>query len=172
VILALAFASPCTVSDASAFERWLSSAGLATTDGQGVALRLGEFRELHAAVVSALEAAALARPVPPGAARRLNDASALVPFAPALAVRDGRTVLVDDPSPRGRAVDVLASVARSAIRLLGSDVARRLRRCPACRAFFVASRRDRVWCSDACGNRARVARHHRRRRAGGTDLRP
>ena len=50
---------------------------------------------------------------------------------------------------------------------------RRLRRCanPACSVIFIAVNPRRSWCAPGiCGNRVRVARHHRR--AGGSDGAP
>jgi predicted RNA-binding Zn ribbon-like protein len=61
----------------------------------------------------------------------------------------------------------LASVAIEAIRLLTGPAANQLRACraPGCVLYFVKSHPRREWCSEACGNRARVARHYRRVRA-------
>ena len=63
----------------------------------------------------------------------------------------------------------LAFIATQAAAFL-SDLsqARRLRRCanPACSMIFIAVNPRRSWCAPGvCGNRVRVARHHRR--AGG-----
>lgn len=54
-------------------------------------------------------------------------------------------------------------IARSTVHVLG-DERDRLRLCsaPGCVLFFLADGRRR-WCSGACGNRARVARHSERR---------
>jgi predicted RNA-binding Zn ribbon-like protein len=163
--LALSFASAAVVESASSFERWLAGSDLGSAAG-GMALRLGEFRELREAVVAVLEGVAAGSAPPPTAVERINDTGALVPFAPRLETVDGRPVAIDEPSVGDRANDVLAAIARSAIRLAGSSEAARLRRCPACRGFFLASRPDRIWCGASCGNRVRVARHHARRRAG------
>jgi predicted RNA-binding Zn ribbon-like protein len=55
-----------------------------------------------------------------------------------------------------------AEAARTAVELVAGG---RVHRCgnPRCVHFFVAGRR-RDYCSDACANRARVARHAERRR--------
>jgi predicted RNA-binding Zn ribbon-like protein len=161
---ALGFGSIAPDLTGLAFEAWLTGAGVPSQARPGLALRLGDFRGLHRAVVGALAGAAGGRVPPADAVARLNDAAALVPFAPRLRVDDGRAVLVDEPEPTGRAADLLSAIARSAIRLLGSADAERLRRCPRCATFFLASRPDRLWCSASCGNRVRVARHHARRR--------
>lgn len=69
---------------------------------------------------------------------------------------------------RAPGVTALAAVARSAIELLGGPARQRLRRCagPRCVLFFLASDPRQTWCSEACGNRARMARYQAARRAG------
>jgi predicted RNA-binding Zn ribbon-like protein len=57
----------------------------------------------------------------------------------------------------------LAFTIANTIELLGGPDAARLRECPACGRFFLASRQRQAWCSGACGNRTRVARHRSRR---------
>ncbi|MGZ4130981.1 MAG: ABATE domain-containing protein [Actinomycetota bacterium] len=163
-VLALGFGSMAPVHSGAAFEAWLVAAGVPPEARPGLALRFADFRRLHGAVVDAFGAAATGQALPTDAVARLNETAALVPFAPRLRVDGGRAVLVDEPEPTGRAADVLSAIARSAIRLLGSADADRLRRCPRCATFFLASRPDRVWCGASCGNRERVARHHARRR--------
>jgi predicted RNA-binding Zn ribbon-like protein len=88
----------------------------------------------------------------------LNETSARVPRVARL--DEGAVSL--EPMAGSVAALVLARIAWSAIDLLGGPDRERLRRCGACGRFFVATRPDRVWCSDRCGNRIRVARHHAR----------
>lgn len=66
--------------------------------------------------------------------------------------------------PPGTAV--LAELAAGAIELFVGDVRPQLRAClaPGCVLYFVKDHPRREWCSSACGNRARVARHYRRHR--------
>lgn len=61
----------------------------------------------------------------------------------------------------------LADLAQQAIDLLTGPSATKLRACPApnCVLYFVQSHPRREWCSDACGNRARAARHYQRVRS-------
>jgi len=61
-----------------------------------------------------------------------------------------------------------ASVARASIELLASPDRERICICqaPGCVLFFLKEGRRRHWCSAACGNRARVARHYARHRPG------
>jgi predicted RNA-binding Zn ribbon-like protein len=132
------------------------------------ALRLAEFRTLREAIRLVLAAAVSGGPIPEGPVRVLNAASAAAPTHPVLDVRDPlRPVAGAAPVGEGRTPALLAAIARSAIEIVGGGDRERLRVCPAprCGAFYLASRQGRRWCSDACGNRARVARHHRRRRA-------
>lgn len=65
------------------------------------------------------------------------------------------------PSGISTAELLIAQVCASAVRLLSSPRCKILRRCPAprCVLFFTALRPGQTWCSQACGNRARVARH-------------
>ncbi len=65
--------------------------------------------------------------------------------------------------------DALAAVARSAAEVVTAPRRDRLRACqgPGCVQFFEQTGRHRAWCSAGCGNRARVARHYARSRAGG-----
>ncbi|MFI5613217.1 CGNR zinc finger domain-containing protein [Amycolatopsis sp. NPDC051903] len=57
-------------------------------------------------------------------------------------------------------------IAHQAVELFGGEHGARLRAClaPNCSFFFVKDHSRREWCSQACGNRARVARHYRRHR--------
>lgn len=59
----------------------------------------------------------------------------------------------------------IAGIAVDAVPLLAGDSDRGpLRAClaPACVLYFVQDHALREWCSPACGNRARVARHYKR----------
>jgi predicted RNA-binding Zn ribbon-like protein len=60
----------------------------------------------------------------------------------------------------------LAQVAEQAVALLGGADATRLRACyaPGCVLYFVKTHPRRAWCSVACGNRVRAARHYQRAR--------
>jgi predicted RNA-binding Zn ribbon-like protein len=95
---------------------------------------------------------------------RVNVIAAELP-APRLALRDGRLELglPGGPSP---VTTGLAQVAEQAVALLGGEDAGRLRACyaPGCVLYFVKTHPRREWCSVACGNRVRAARHYRRAR--------
>jgi predicted RNA-binding Zn ribbon-like protein len=64
----------------------------------------------------------------------------------------------------------LSEVALDAADLL-DDAKQRLGAChgPGCVLYFERVPARRGWCSEACGNRARVARHYRRRKADADD---
>jgi predicted RNA-binding Zn ribbon-like protein len=70
--------------------------------------------------------------------------------------------------PAGRpAAALLADIAVSAMALLTDPNAPPLRACfaPGCVLYFVQAHPRREWCSTACGNRARAARHYQRHRS-------
>lgn len=168
-MVALALANSSIPEDVLATPAGLGSWLAANHDDLGpstpeVALRLGDFRALRAAVRDALAARATGVVVPADAIRALNEASAAVPTWPALDADDPRRPVRRTDTAGGSATArILASIARSAIDLVGNGEG--LRVCPArrCGRVFVASRGTQVWCSPACGNRTRVARHHARR---------
>jgi predicted RNA-binding Zn ribbon-like protein len=95
----------------------------------------------------------------------INDAAAAAPRWPALLPREpGQLGIVEQSSGAPEAAG-LALIARDAITLLGGYFRDDLRACkaPGCARFFVKDHPRREWCSAACGNRARAARHYRRR---------
>jgi predicted RNA-binding Zn ribbon-like protein len=85
-------------------------------------------------------------------ARRVRDTTVAWPAA------GPHLVWPDDASTLDK---VTAQVCASTIRLITSPRRLLLRRCPApsCVLYFSALRETQRWCSAACGNRARVARH-------------
>jgi predicted RNA-binding Zn ribbon-like protein len=109
--------------------------------------RLPEVRALRETVRELLHARANGEPPPEKARRRVNAICASVPV---------RAVL----TPEGRAVEEPDACDTYA---LFED---RLSVCgaPSCGMLFLRDHSRQVWCSKACGNRARVARHAARRR--------
>ncbi|MEU5305315.1 CGNR zinc finger domain-containing protein [Streptomyces noursei] len=140
-------------------------------------------RELRAAVRSLFARAV--RPGPPSSAdahrllpedealARLNAAAARVPTAPRLVWEPGAPpVLRDLPAGAPPAADRLtAALARAALAFLAGPDRALLRACPAprCVRYFVKDHARQEWCKPSCGNRARVARHHERRRRRGDE---
>ncbi|BCK72823.1 hypothetical protein Srufu_067760 [Streptomyces libani subsp. rufus] len=137
-------------------------------------------RELRAAVRSLFARAV--RPGPPSSAdahrllpeaeaiHRLNAAAALVPTVPRLSWEpDARPTLRLRPAGSPPAADrIIAALARAALTFLDGPDRAKLRACPAprCVRYFVKDHARQEWCAPSCGNRARVARHHERRREG------
>ena len=132
---------------------WLEADGpLEPEERDEVSLRLAEFVTLRASIRELLDASIVGGPFPAAAVERINEASARVPRVLRLAP-DGTT---ETPLSAGPTRLLLARIAWSAIELLGNPD-RSSRRCGACGSYFEATRSDRLWCSNACGNRARVA---------------
>jgi predicted RNA-binding Zn ribbon-like protein len=124
---------------------------------EAAAGRLREVRDLRETVRALLHAAARGKRPPDGARRRINAISASAPIRTTLR-RDGRAVSEHDVRDPYALFE--AMVARSAIELAdrGED---RLRACeaPSCGMLFMQGHARQVWCTPACGNRARVARY-------------
>ncbi len=143
--------------------RWLTSAGLASSTPEVSNADLRTARALREAIFALAgggtgRAANLAR-------KTLNEVAAGPTAVPQLK-RNGRVMLT------GGAGALLATLAREAVRLFGSEAAQLIRQCeaPTCTLYFLdTSRRgDRRWCSMlACGNRAKVAEFRRRHAKGG-----
>ncbi len=83
-----------------------------------------------------------------------------------LAVRDGQLTLDDTAAPT--ATTALAAIATEAIALFTDPNAPHLHAChaPRCVRYYTAAHSRREWCSQACGNRVRAARHYQRIRKG------
>jgi predicted RNA-binding Zn ribbon-like protein len=81
-----------------------------------------------------------------------------------LAMRDGRLTLTHDIGAADSARARLADVATAAIHLFTGPNAETLHAClaPGCVRYFTKSHPRREWCSEACGNRVRAARHYER----------
>jgi predicted RNA-binding Zn ribbon-like protein len=98
----------------------------------------------------------------------LNAASARAPRSSAARWRQD-----SDPEPivrfhsDRRADIVISAFAADAIELVTGPARTELRSCgaPGCVLMFLKHHPRREWCSGACGNRARQARHYRRTRA-------
>jgi predicted RNA-binding Zn ribbon-like protein len=123
--------------------------------------RLAEVRNLRDSVRELLHARARGKRPPDGPRRRINAISASVPIRTTLSP-DGRAV--DEPDARNPYRLFEATVARSAIELADRREDR-LSVCgaPRCGMLYLREHPRQIWCSQACGNRARVARHAARR---------
>ncbi|MGW3244647.1 CGNR zinc finger domain-containing protein [Streptomyces sp. NPDC001070] len=99
---------------------------------------------------------------------RLNAAAARLPVVPRLdwtAEAAPVARLIPAVGPADPAARVVAELARAAVDFLAGPQRERLRACtaPRCVRYFVKSHGRQEWCKPSCGNRARVARHYRRR---------
>jgi predicted RNA-binding Zn ribbon-like protein len=145
------------LADPDRLARWLRRRGAPAGLGAPALTSLrGEVRALLAARTQGR------RRLPRSAVAAVNRA---VAAAPAVAqLEGGELVYRYHASPPDA---FLADVAASAVMLVGGPGRDLLRRCaaPGCGRFFVASRPRQTWCGPSCGNRARLARFHRRRRA-------
>ena len=123
--------------------------------------RLGEVRSLRDAVYSLLHGSVRGDPPDEAAIAEVNATSRAAPTA--LLVGERLEVvhvdLVEEPWDGFR-----GAIARSAIELVGvGGVALSECGAPSCGMLFLPDSRRQKWCSAACGNRARVARHSARR---------
>ncbi|MFB4301972.1 CGNR zinc finger domain-containing protein [Actinomadura sp. NTSP31] len=138
----------------------------AFTADEAVRAQVVELRQAVRALFARLVA-----PAPPSRA----DADALPPFDQALALlnRAASPVLrqlrwQDEPREEftptvdGTAARLTAALADAAIGFFTDPIADQVRVCPAprCVLYFVKRHPRQEWCSIACGNRARAARHY------------
>jgi predicted RNA-binding Zn ribbon-like protein len=126
-----------------------------------------EFLDLRGAVRDALQAGLDGKRVPAAALELLNAAAARAPLSPGVVVRPGGRLQAETRVHTADATDVaLATIAADAIELLTGPDRERLRACgaPGCVLMFLKVHPRRTWCSDACGNRVRQARHYERAR--------
>jgi len=94
------------------------------------------------------------------AAPELEQLLAGAAIAPSVGVHDGRleavwTITPDDPHR-----ELVAQIGVTALTAVSGHAATLLSKCPAprCVLYFTRHNSRQHWCSDACGNRARVAR--------------
>lgn len=129
--------------------------------------RRAAFLDLRAAVRDALHAVVDGAPVPSDALEMLNAAAAAAP-ASVRAVGDkrGRPRAELDYHGADSTEIALATLAADAIELITGPAAEQLRACeaPGCVLMFAKDHPRRTWCSAACGNRARQARHYEQTR--------
>jgi predicted RNA-binding Zn ribbon-like protein len=146
-------------------DAWIAAERPHVASAAAAAGHLPEVRELRDAVREALLASIDRRPIPARALDRVNGAVADVPVRPRLE-RDGTRTTVD--SAGSDFARFGAVVARSLIELVAGPDRARLSTCsaPSCGMFFLLDHPRQRWCTPACGNRARVARHARRHRRG------
>jgi predicted RNA-binding Zn ribbon-like protein len=154
---------------ADALSAWLVAvADRLPAQAQGASpSRHPDFLALRDAVRDALHATLQGQPPPGAALKVINGAAALAPVTPLAVVRADGPPRADNRYHTADATDVaLATIAADAIEVLTGPGRQHLRGCgaPGCVLVFQKDHPRRTWCSEACGNRARQARHYRRAR--------
>lgn len=161
------------LSDGDDLDAWLDAVGIDRSRDRSTDAELALARQLRDAVRRLAAhltgddrpAAQSATSDVDTAVRNLNEVATHLPV-PQLTLTD--EVLRENSSRGGSAVTAgLARVARESIALLGGADAQKLRACYAsgCVLYFVKTHPRREWCSVACGNRARAARHYEKVRS-------
>jgi predicted RNA-binding Zn ribbon-like protein len=148
---------------------WLAAIGNRLPErGRGAdPSRHAEFLRLRDAVRDALHAPVEQRPVPAPALRTINAAAGRAPVSPRAVVGADDQLGVETRHHSADATEVaLATFAADAIELLTGSGREDLRACgaPNCVLMFFRDNPRRRWCSTACANRARQARHYSRTR--------
>jgi predicted RNA-binding Zn ribbon-like protein len=98
----------------------------------------------------------------------LNQATRSAPTWPELVWASGRPPRLVQRSAQSAGPRAVALIARAGVELFAGPARVELRAClaPGCVLYFLADHPRREWCSTACGNRARAARHYSRHRVG------
>ncbi|MFD1828387.1 CGNR zinc finger domain-containing protein [Streptomyces desertarenae] len=157
----------------SDLDLWLAEHAEALPDGPAgwtstpaAAVHLDGFRRLREALRELCRASVAEEPRDERAVAVVNRSARLAVNWPELGgpTEPGPVVRWAEPDPH---MVLLGAVAVSGVELLAGPVRHDLRACaaPGCILYFVRSHRRREWCTPGCGNRVRVARHHRQRRS-------
>ena len=153
-------------------DEWLDAVGIDRAGAHATERELAQARALRDAVRRL--AGYVTQDTRPAAASAMTDVAAALDLVnsvaaelpgPRLALHDGRLELGAGRGTSAVATG-LAQVAEQAVGLLGEAEATRLRACyaPGCVLYFMKTHPRREWCSVACGNRVRAARHYQRAR--------
>jgi predicted RNA-binding Zn ribbon-like protein len=121
-----------------------------------------ELIDLRGAVRDAVAAVVDGKRVPPPALAAINAAAARARSSARLE-RD--LSIVADHGDATAADVAIAAIATDAIAVLGGDEEIHVCGAPGCVLAYVKDHPRREWCSTACGNRARQARHYARQRS-------
>jgi len=151
------------LADAEGLRRWLSAieAQLPLSAASVDTARHDDFLRLREVTRDALAAVVSGRPQSSATADALNALSAAAPRFRVLEDGGGAGWRFASADP---ADVVIAVLAADAIDVAGGPHAADLRACgaPGCVLLFLKDHPRREWCSAACGNRARQARHYAR----------
>lgn len=161
------------LSDPTDLAAWFQAIGVFDLAPQVTSQDLVRARELRDALRRL--AALITSDTRAAAASAIEDTAAAVAAVNEIAIGQNipRLELIDDAlqlstTPLGPPVTAaLADVAVQAMALFTNGVESPLRACfaPGCVLYFVQDHPRREWCSTACGNRARAARHYQRHRS-------
>lgn len=148
-------------------DAWLDALAGRLPDVPGEWPAAEELATLREPVRAALRSAVDGVPAEPAVLDAINRAAARAPRSPVAVLRGDAVKAATDHHGARRADVVIAALAADAIELLTGAHRQDLRAChaPACVLLFLKDHPRRTWCSNACGNRARQARHYRRSRA-------
>ena len=126
---------------------------------------LAAFRSLRDALRNLLHSVTVDDAPPPSDVIVVNQSSTQATYWPQLVIGEAGYSIRDE-SDRGGWSAAIAAIAQDAITILGGPLCANVRAChaPGCVLYFVKDHPRREWCSAGCGNRARAARHYRRRR--------
>lgn len=146
---------------------WLDGLADRLPDLPGAPPSAKQLVALRDPVRAALHAAVDGDALDPTVIEAINRAAARAPQSPAIVRGKHGVEATVDHHHASRADVVIATLATDAIELLTGPHRHDLRAChaPGCVLMFLKDHPRREWCSNACGNRARQARHYRRSRA-------
>jgi predicted RNA-binding Zn ribbon-like protein len=154
------------LSDVCGARAWLAAiADRLPEQARGKDIQHDRLLALRTIVREALTSVLAGDAVPPTALDALNAASAAAPSAPQLVHGASRTLEARIHHQASDATAVLlGALAADAISIVGGAQRELLRACgaPGCVLMFLKDHPRREWCSPACGNRARQARHYQR----------
>jgi predicted RNA-binding Zn ribbon-like protein len=146
---------------------WLAGRDLGPVPAAGIGLDgVAALADLRAAIRALFTATADRDEPDPAVVGQVNAVAGLAPGVLVLEWSDGwqQRWAAADPGTLGHA---LALIARDAIEVVCGPNGGLLHRCEAhgCERLFFRTHGRRRWCSNACGDRVRVARHYRLRKA-------
>jgi predicted RNA-binding Zn ribbon-like protein len=163
------------LADSESAQTWLAAlADRLPAGGSGRGPTLEELTALRQMVRNVLHASVGGRTPSRASIDALNHAAARAPISRAARWRrDGPPLPDVNLHGATRADVVLSALASDAIDLITGALRGDLRACgaPGCVLMFLKDHPRREWCSAACGNRARQARHYRRVRTRAGDPR-
>ncbi len=144
---------------------WLEGLGDRLPES-GAGLSRDELIALRGPVRSALHAVVAGEDHDRAALDALNRAAGRAPRSPVASWRAGQAEPAINYHGASRADVIVAALAADAIELITGPRRGDLRACgaPGCVLMFLKDHPRRAWCSNACGNRARQARHYERTR--------